>query len=96
METMGYSADSLDYLVTPGVLKLFGDACLSYLDMTLKADTINYDPDREVLSATGLPSITERRETAGGTEMIYHIPQGQPAQTRQEPGTTARCTRESG
>ncbi len=74
METMGYSADSLDYLVTPGVLKLFGEASLSYLDMTLKADTINYDPDRETLTATGEPSITESGETAGGTEMIYHIP----------------------
>ena len=74
MESMAYSADSLDYTVTPGTLKLFGAASVSYLEMSLEADTINYDPEREILTATGGPSVTERGETAEGSEMIYHIP----------------------
>lgn len=74
METMGYSADSLDYRVTPGELSLVGTASLNYLDMTLRADTIHYDPDSEVLRATGGPSISERGEAAEGAVMIYHIP----------------------
>ncbi len=74
METLGYTADSLEYIVTPGQLKLFGSASLTYFDMTLKADTIHYDPDRETLTATGEPEITESGETAAGVVMIYHIP----------------------
>jgi hypothetical protein len=59
MQTMGYSADSLDYLVEPGALSLFGAASLAYEDMNLAADTIRYDPEREVLTATGEPVISE-------------------------------------
>lgn len=74
METLAYSADSLEYIVDPGTLKLFGSGSLTYLDMTLKADTIRYDPELEILVATGEPEITESGETASGTGMIYHIP----------------------
>lgn len=74
MQTMGYSADSLDYLVEPGALSLFGAASLAYEDMNLAADTIRYDPEREVLTATGEPVISEGGETASGSSMIYHIP----------------------
>ncbi len=74
MQTMGYSADSLDYRVESGAFSLLGTAALAYEDMDLSADTIRYDPEREVLTATGEPVISEGGESASGDVMMYHIP----------------------
>lgn len=74
METMGYAADSLVFNVDTENLLLVGNASLEFTSMSIKADTIDYRSDMEIVTARGNMELTDAGETATGTELIYHIP----------------------
>ena len=74
METMGYAADSLFFMIDEEDLVLVGNASLEYTAMGISADTIHYQSEREIVTASGNMSLTNAGETATGTGLVYHIP----------------------
>ncbi|HPF32353.1 MAG TPA: putative LPS assembly protein LptD [Candidatus Sabulitectum sp.] len=74
MESMGYAADSLHFLIDSENLILIGEASLEYTGMGISADTIRYEAERETVTASGNMELTDAGETARGTGLVYHMP----------------------
>jgi len=74
LETIAYSADSMVFYPDSGDLILIGSTTLDYRDMTLKADTVNYSADDDIITASGESELFDRGESITGNGMIYNIP----------------------
>lgn len=74
METMAYAADSLYFHIDNEDLFLVGTASLEYSNMSIAADTIHYESERETVTAAGNMELSDAGETATGTGLVYHIP----------------------
>ncbi len=73
LERVGYSADQLDYYVARNRMLLSGSASAEYKETVLTADRVEFDPDRDLLTAEGNPDLRERDERLVGEALGYDM-----------------------
>jgi lipopolysaccharide assembly outer membrane protein LptD (OstA) len=74
-DTVYYSTDGgyIDYDVDSKIMRLINNAVIRYQKMTLLADTIQYNTESGILTATGKPQLIEGGDTTIGESMIYNM-----------------------
>jgi len=73
IETIAYTTDSLVFFPGTGDLILIGTTRLDYRDMTLLSDTVRYDSEGDLITASGESELLDRGESITGTRMIYSL-----------------------
>jgi lipopolysaccharide assembly outer membrane protein LptD (OstA) len=72
-DTIFYEADKIDYDNEGKILILKGKSKVKYQNLTLHADTIQYDINQSLFVASGLPRLIEGKDTTVGDYMVYNI-----------------------
>jgi len=72
-DTVFYESETIDYDAENKTLVLTGKAYVKYQNIVLYADTIHYDIDKSVFTATGYPLLVEDQDTTVGDFMVYNI-----------------------
>lgn len=73
-DTVHYESDSLDYSTDSRRMLLMGRALLKYRTTVLKADSIYYDQETQLLEARGRPDVTDPAFQAfRGTGLKYNM-----------------------
>ena len=73
LESVGYRADRIDYYVGRNRIVLKEGSRVEYDDTVLVADEVEYDPDAQILSATGEPDLREKSERLAGHALSYDL-----------------------
>jgi len=73
LEVVVYSSDRIDYYVGRNRIILSGGATVEYKETALTADEVVFDPEEQVLSASGSPDLHERGERLVGKNLNYDL-----------------------
>jgi len=73
LESVIYSAEQLDYYVARNRMLLSGAARAEYKETVLTADRVEFDPDRDLLTAEGNPDLREKEERLVGEALGYDM-----------------------
>ncbi len=73
LERVIYSADQLDYYVARNRMLLSGSARAEYKETVLTADRVEFDPERDLLTAEGNPDLREKDERLVGHSLGYDM-----------------------
>lgn len=72
-DTVFYESAHINYDAENKMLRLTGDAKVKYQKMQLFADTILYQIDQNIFTASGMPQLVEGNDTTIGDFMIYNV-----------------------
>jgi lipopolysaccharide assembly outer membrane protein LptD (OstA) len=74
-DTVYYSTDGgyIDYDIDSKKMHLIKNAAIRYQKMTLFADSIIYNTETGILTATGKPELIEGNDTTIGESMVYNM-----------------------
>ena len=72
-DSVFYESDHIDYDAIGKKLNLTGNSYVKYQNMTLLADTIEYDINSDIFTATGFPRLIQDKDTTVGDYMVYNI-----------------------
>jgi lipopolysaccharide assembly outer membrane protein LptD (OstA) len=73
IETIAYSSDSLVFHPGSRDLLLVGASRIDYREMSLEADTVEYDAPSGTVVASGAPELFDRGESIRGERMYYDL-----------------------
>ncbi len=73
LERVAYSADQLDYYVARNRMLLSGSARAEYKETVLTADRVEFDPERDLLTAEGSPDLQEKGDRLVGDALGYDM-----------------------
>ena len=73
LQTVLYSAETIDYRITDKTIHLDGHSRLSYQTMELEAGSIDLDTEHNLLTAVTDPVLKDGPDIMIGEEMIYNI-----------------------
>lgn len=73
LESVAYRAPQIDYYVGRNRIVLSGGAVVEYQKTVLTADEVVFDPDAQLLSATGSPDLTEEHDRLVGSRLAYDL-----------------------
>ncbi|NLP00901.1 MAG: LPS-assembly protein LptD [Fibrobacter sp.] len=72
-DSIFYESDLINYDAESQILNLHGKALVKYQNIKLIADTITYDIENNLFTATGMPQLIEGGDTTVGDYMVYNI-----------------------
>jgi len=72
-DSVFYESDLINYDAETRILNLRGKAVVKYQNIILTADTIVYNIDNNLFTATGTPHLIEGKDTTVGDYMAYNI-----------------------
>ncbi len=72
-DTIHYESDKINYDAESKNLILIGKSMVHYQNITLNADTIIYDINNSLFTASGFPKLIEGNDTTIGDIMVYNI-----------------------
>jgi lipopolysaccharide assembly outer membrane protein LptD (OstA) len=73
LDSVMYRAPEIDYYVERNRIVLTGGARVDYKDTVLTAAAVVFDPDEQVLSATGEPDLVEKGDHLVGSALSYDL-----------------------
>ncbi|MFH1501984.1 MAG: putative LPS assembly protein LptD [Candidatus Eisenbacteria bacterium] len=73
LETVSYRASRIDYYVARNRIVLSQGSRIQYKQTVLDADEVVYDPDAQVMTATGSPDLREASDRMAGRTLVYDL-----------------------
>ncbi len=73
VDVVAYAAGQIDYYVGRNRIILSGDTTVEYNTTVLTADEVIFDPDEQVLIATGAPDLRDSSERIVGNALSYDL-----------------------
>ena len=73
LESVAYEARRIDYYVARNRIVLSEGARIQYKNMVLDAKRVVYDPDAQVMTATGSPDLRESESRLVGEGLVYDL-----------------------
>ncbi len=73
IDSVGYAASQIDYYVARNRIVLSGGTTVEYKTTVLTAEEVVFDPDEQVLTATGAPDLRDRSERIVGHDLSYDL-----------------------
>ena len=73
LDSVEYRAERIDYYVARNRIVLSGNSRVEYKDTVLVADEVEYDPEAQVLSASGAPDLHEKSDRLAGHALAYDL-----------------------
>jgi lipopolysaccharide assembly outer membrane protein LptD (OstA) len=73
LDLVRYSSDAISYYVARNRIVLSGAARVEYEDTVLNADEVVFDPDEQLLDASGSPDLREKSDRLVGESLEYDL-----------------------
>ncbi|TES92280.1 MAG: LPS-assembly protein LptD [Candidatus Cloacimonadota bacterium] len=73
IEETSYSAKKIEFLIDEELIILSGSAVTQHKDITVMADTIEYNIKTKIVKAYGHPFLIEENDTITGKLMVYNL-----------------------
>ncbi len=73
LEEVAYEARRIDYYVARNRIVLSEGARIEYKDTVLDAERVIYDPDSQLMTASGSPDLREASDRLAGRTLVYDL-----------------------
>ena len=72
-EQVDYSSKKIEFYINENLIRLTGDAEMTYKNLKLAAQEVEFNSDKQSLEATGEPILWESEEKVTGDRMTYSL-----------------------